>query len=1300
MANTIECPNCKSILNLPNDKNVFTGGCPKCGTGFRIRNGKSYRNEEIVDNTTYCIVVLFAQIVRTNAKLFKTNSDLLKAYDNFTENFIRKQNLTKSQYNDIIKVYQNEKKSLFHEKTKDIIYNLKQDIDMSCKAIPMEQQEAVENNILYLLYQMTLIGNAQNEEQLKIINLYRDIFMFSEERIQKIINNFNKVPQEEEKKEINYEEVFNNIRNNLGGALLCKRDLINELIVAFKRPFLISNNVLLPKNIITVFSNEVDMIADLVSIIANKMCEELLIKGGMLRLDCSQYNADNMFGDFINSLNRLLNSREEIIVLENFKALSQITRDFLCDFLKKGFGVVNSTQGQVKINCNNKFFVFLVMGEQKDFIDIVGEDFFDSIGDVIKLNELTEPEIRELVANYLNSFVGACRRELEINLYYDSIIVDYIKNFYSKSTGMKSIKVYVEHNIHKPLVDYKLKMQPTADDEVVLNLYENELVLIVNNQLIKLSRFSTRKTNSSIEEVKAKLNSVIGLDVIKEYVLKLEDNVMARKMREEAGFKNSTLSMNMIFTGNPGTGKTTIARIISEYLKAVGVLEKGQLVEVTRGDLVGEHVGETASKTSAKINSALGGVLFIDEAYSLSRDKNDTFGLEAIDTLVKMMEDHKDDLVVILAGYKVEMEQFLKSNSGLKSRFPNVVEFPDYTPNEMYRIADEIARKNDYIIDNDCIEPLITYFETKNIKGRNDAGNGRLARNVVEKAIINQSKRIVNGNDGDLEILKLIDFELMPKEEFDLEENLKDIIGLDNVKEFLRKQYDILKAQDLRREAGKTVDTTQTLNMIFTGNPGTGKTTIARVVAKMLKEMGVLKSGHLVETDRRGLVAEYVGQTAIKTEDVFKSALGGILFIDEAYALTSSNDSFGREAVDTLVKLIEDNRGETVVIIAGYKKEMGEFLEANSGLTSRFPISIDFPDYNAEELFEIFESMVKTRGFILDEEAIEFSKQKIKALHKASNASSGNGRMARNFLDEVVRNQSSRILKEEVEETEMNIITKVDLGDVVEEKPEFDYEKSFEKIIGLESVKNYIRALGAKIKISKEREKMGLTNNTTQTLHMIFMGNPGTGKTMMARTVAEMLHSLGVISTNKLVETDRAGLVAGYVGQTAIKTTKKVEEALDGVLFIDEAYSLSSANDTFGKEAIDTLVKLMDDNRDRLVVILAGYTREMQFFLDTNSGLLSRFPNMVEFSDYSLAELMQIADNTFNSNGYVLTGEARQKLSEILNDVKTDSRFGNGRYVRNIFEKAITNQALRISNLTELNKEILMTILDEDIERI
>ncbi len=596
---------------------------------------------------------------------------------------------------------------------------------------------------------------------------------------------------------------------------------------------------------------------------------------------------------------------------------------------------------------------------------------------------------------------------------------------------------------------------------------------------------------------------------------------------------------------------------------------------------------------------------------------------------------------------------------------------------------------------------MLDVFERKQIKGKNDSGNGRLARNLIEAAILNQSQRIAKDNTQDLELLTVEDFELHQKKTFNLEEELAAIIGLENVKDFVRTQYHVILAREKRKKASLKVDTTQSLNMIFSGNPGTGKTTMARVVANMFHSMGLLKSGHLVETDKSGLIAEYVGQTAKKTEEVFKSALGGVLFIDEAYAITNDGSSYGQECIDILVKLIEDYRGEILVILAGYSKEMNDFMKANSGLESRFPLKIDFPDYSAEELFEIGKNMISKKGFSLSEDAILAFKEAVYDLKRHSTATSGNGRMVRNYIDEIIRNQSSRIALSEVSTEEMTVIIAKDIEAQSPVENTYNLEAELSKVVGLESVKNYIRSLNARLMVQEQRKKHGLKVSTTQTLHMIFMGNPGTGKTMMARTVANVLFNMGIISTNKLVETDRSGLVAGYIGQTAIKTREVIESALNGVLFIDEAYALAQGgNNDFGQEAIDTLVKMMDDNRDRLVVILAGYYDDMHNFLNKNAGLQSRFPNIIEFEDYSTDELFSIAERMYKEQGYILSSEAIELLGEIFEEGKKQPQFGNGRYVRNIFEKSLNNQAMRLSRSSTIGKAELSTIIAEDIKEV
>ena len=286
-------------------------------------------------------------------------------------------------------------------------------------------------------------------------------------------------------------------------------------------------------------------------------------------------------------------------------------------------------------------------------------------------------------------------------------------------------------------------------DDSVYALIDEEKISLVNND-----------KDEKLKAINEELNEIVGLDNVKSYIKSLQSHVLIQQRRKMQGLKSVDISKHMIFTGNPGTGKTTIARLISRYMLAIGVLSKGQLVEVTRADLVGKYVGHTAPLTMEVIKSALGGVLFIDEAYSLYRGKDDSFGLEAIDTLVKAMEDHRDDLIVILAGYSKEMEEFLEANSGLKSRFPNIINFEDYSADQLLAIAKSIAKGKQYYINEEADEALLAYFDQVQKDDSARSGNGRLARNVVEKAIINQSNRLIDDLNGEINELKLIDFDL------------------------------------------------------------------------------------------------------------------------------------------------------------------------------------------------------------------------------------------------------------------------------------------------------------------------------------------------------------------------------------------------------------------------------------------------------------------------------------------------------------------------------------------------------------
>ncbi len=1113
-------------------------------------------------------------------------------------------------------------------------------------------------------------------------------------------------------------EKFEGIEQQLRQSWIASHSNILALCQAFKRPFVMGVRPMMPKNVILLTGNEsrgkVKAIRDICILLKQKRILRYL---EVPTVGFERYPTSSEDELFLSDLYKALYSQSDVIVFENIDKANFRCLDMVFQLIKSGIyrlqkryvlhnGMLVESTGMLntasisELNANGKYFIFTSTCPAEKVTEYVGSEFARLINDIIVLDEFSQSELQEVVEGISNKLIDKAKKQLQLVLSIDRTCIDKVIHCYDTTKGVKGLIEVVEEYIYKPLAEYRL-CYPAQEDENAALKYEDGYKLYIQDEVILLNSYIKRYDTLALERVKQELDSVIGLSLVKEYVLNLENNLTVQRLRAAKGLKAADLSMHMIFTGNPGTGKTTIARIVAKYLKAIGVLSSGQLREVSRSDMVGQYVGQTAKLTTELITSAIGGVLFIDEAYSLCRDKNDVFGLEAIDALVKGIEDYRDNLVVILAGYSDEMAEFLKTNPGLKSRFPNVIDFEDYTPDEMYEIAKITAKSKGYRISEECRTPMLDVFERKQIKGKNDSGNGRLARNLIEAAILNQSQRIAKDNTQDLELLTVEDFELHQKKTFNLEEELAAIIGLENVKDFVRTQYHVILAREKRKKASLKVDTTQSLNMIFSGNPGTGKTTMARVVANMFHSMGLLKSGHLVETDKSGLIAEYVGQTAKKTEEVFKSALGGVLFIDEAYAITSDGSSFGQECIDILVKLIEDYRGEILVILAGYSKEMNDFMKANSGLESRFPLKIDFPDYSAEELFEIGKNMISKKGFSLSEDAILAFKEAVYDLKRHSTATSGNGRMVRNYIDEIIRNQSSRIALSEVSTEEMTVIIAKDIEAQSPVENTYNLEAELSKVVGLESVKNYICSLNARLMVQEQRKKHGLKVSTTQTLHMIFMGNPGTGKTMMARTVANVLFNMGIISTNKLVETDRSGLVAGYIGQTAIKTREVIESALNGVLFIDEAYALAQGgNNDFGQEAIDTLVKMMDDNRDRLVVILAGYYDDMHNFLNKNAGLQSRFPNIIEFEDYSTDELFSIAERMYKEQGYILSSEAIELLGEIFEEGKKQPQFGNGRYVRNIFEKSLNNQAMRLSRSSTIGKAELSIIIAEDIKEV
>ncbi|MEU3307483.1 right-handed parallel beta-helix repeat-containing protein [Nocardiopsis sp. NPDC006832] len=539
---------------------------------------------------------------------------------------------------------------------------------------------------------------------------------------------------------------------------------------------------------------------------------------------------------------------------------------------------------------------------------------------------------------------------------------------------------------------------------------------------------------------------------------------------------------------------------------------------------------------------------------------------------------------------------------------------------------------------------------------------------------------------------------------------LDALVGLANVKNEVRTLMTRNQMAQRRAEMGLP-SPPMSRHLVFGGAPGTGKTTVARLYGRVLSELGVLKYGHVVEVARADLVSQYVGGTAIKTTEVFERAKGGVLFVDEAYTLSEGNDSgkgpdFGREAIDTLVKLMEDHRDEVAVIVAGYTENMDRFLAANPGLASRFSRTIEFVNYEDAELVEIVNRLCEGNSYRLSPEAEAALLRHFEQTPKGPTF--GNARAARKVFEEMIDRQAARLGASLSEDHDsLTLLLPEDLGVSADAPPSADerqrriteLREELDALVGLGQVKDTVNDLTNLLLMAEQRAAMGLPVSQ-MSHHLVFTGPPGTGKTTVARLYGRLLHTLGALPAEHVVEAARSDLVGRYVGHTAQLTAEVFEKARGGVLFVDEAYTLTprgEGND-FGQEAVDTLLKLMEDHRDEVAVIVAGYPVEMDRFMASNPGLASRFNHRVEFPSYSDDELVTIITRMSASSGYECAPDTLAALAGHFSTIERDGSFGNARYARQVLERMITRQAGRLMQVgPSATREDFTTLLPADI---
>ena len=572
---------------------------------------------------------------------------------------------------------------------------------------------------------------------------------------------------------------FEGLAAEVKQTVLGQDAFVDSVVRAMRRPFVLGTEAPAARNVILLTGGAGTGRHFALEETARCMAARGLLQSDRIAtLDLALYPNSGAEKLFLQDLYAALHAPGEILAFEHYESCYPGFLKTLSDLAVKGSAPLSSrylvnkegilvdagtalAPGAVsRIDPCGKYLIFYSHKGREALADKFGAALVSALGDVCETASYTREDLAALAAQQLNGLAQKIRTRLGLTLSAGADVRDYVAAQCTAQKGAAGLSACTDR-IFRALSEYCLRTDETLTGTVTLTAGPEGVLFRLNDDADQpLFDLLPAAYTGALDAIRAEINELVGLAPVKEYVFGLADNLQVQQRRAAAGLKTASLSMHMIFTGNPGTGKTTIARLVAKYLKAIGALKGGQLVEVTRADLVGRYTGHTAPLTNSVIESALGGVLFIDEAYSLYRGEQDSFGLEAIDTLVKGMEDHRDELVVILAGYTREMETFLTANSGLASRFPNRIEFPDYTAVELLQITRVLAKNKGYTLAEACTEPLLGYYARWQAVDARTAGNGRLARNTLEKAIFHQSRRLVAEPAAALDLILPSDLEL------------------------------------------------------------------------------------------------------------------------------------------------------------------------------------------------------------------------------------------------------------------------------------------------------------------------------------------------------------------------------------------------------------------------------------------------------------------------------------------------------------------------------------------------------------